>query len=419
MPYPYLLMAILYFSLAVLVALDASLTSFTLIPFVSGLRWLRVHLITLGTLTEVVFGVLPGLVALRAGQPRPAMRWDTWLALNAGLLILLVGIPLANALLVIGGGTLIFSAAVLLIRQLRALQPPRITIGANGGRAFYLAGLSYLLLGIVVGSGLWFGWVEVLRIAVPIEVHIHANNWGFIALVFAGLLVDLYLDIAGRPLAWPRSVRPIFWMMVVGALGLVLGPWTASNWFSVPGLILHLSATVWLLLNVIMPLRHERRSWTPGMLHLVTAYVWIVAPVLAAPLIILQVPGFPGAGIEQSAPQALIYGWVLQFGYAIIPFLFRRAFLSDTPARLGGNWFSLIAVHLGGIFLWASIFITAYQGTLHATAYALWALSALPILTELWRVMRARLARVELTSATYGDEHPTSGVAPQSASMRR
>ena len=50
-------MAILYFSMAVLVALEASLTSFTLLPFVSGLRWLRVHLITLGTLTEVVFSV--------------------------------------------------------------------------------------------------------------------------------------------------------------------------------------------------------------------------------------------------------------------------------------------------------------------------------------------------------------------------
>jgi hypothetical protein len=31
------------------------------------------------------------------------------------------------------------------------------------------------------------------------------------------------------------------------------------------------------------------------------------------------VSGCPGAGIEQNAPQALIYGWVLQFGYALLP----------------------------------------------------------------------------------------------------
>jgi hypothetical protein len=419
MLFPYLLMAILYLSLAVLVAFDASLTSFTLMPFFSGLRWLRVHLITLGTLTEVVFGLLPGLVALSARRPQPAMRWDIWLALNAGLLILLVGIPLVNAVLVIGGGSLIFAAALLLLRQLRALRPIRPTISANGGRPFYLAGLSYLLLGIIVGSGLWFGWGAALRIAVPIEVHIHANNWGFMSLVFAGLIVDLYPDFAGRPLAWPRSIRPIFWMMVVGALGLALGPWAKSNWFSVPGLILHLSATIWLLLNAIVPLRGERRAWAPGLLHLITSYVWILAPVLVAPLIIFQVPGFPGTGIEQSAPQALIYGWVLQFGYAIIPSLFRRAFEPHIPARLGGNWFSLVAVHLGGIFLWASIFISAYQGSLHATAYALWALSALPILLELWRITRGGLAQMELATSAPGGESVTSGVGPQSASLRR
>jgi hypothetical protein len=418
MLYPYLLMAILYFSLAVLVAFDASLTSFTLLPFFSGLRWLRVHLITLGTLTEVIFGAVPGLVALHAGQPRPAIRWDIWLVLNTGLLLLLVGIPLVNAVLVIGGGTLIFVAVLLLIRQLRALQPLRPPIGANGAQPFYVAGLSYLLLGIVVGSGLWFGWGSALRIAVPIEVHIHANNWGFLSLVFAGLIIALYPDFAGRPLAWPRSIRPIFWMLVVGALGLVLGPWTSSHWFSVPGLILHLSATIWLLLNMIMPLLRDRLVWTPGLLHLITSYVWILAPVLVAPLIILEVPGFPGAGIEQSAPQALIYGWVLQFGYAIIPALFRRAFLPDTPTRLGGNWFSLVAVHLGGIFLWASIFITAYQGPLHAIAYAVWALSALPILIELWRIIQTGRARIELASITRGDE-PVSSGGHQTASPQR
>lgn len=403
---PYFLMAILYLSLAVLAALDASLTSLNLLPWFNGLRWLRVHFITLGALTEVTFGVLPGLVAARAGRPRPSIRWDIWLALNAGLLTLLVGIPLVNSALILGGGTLVFIAAALLLIQLNSLRPERDE--PKPGRKFYLAGLSYLLLGIIVGTGLWLGWGEVLRIAIPIEVHIHANNWGFMSLVFAGLLIDLYPHFAQRPLAWPRSIRPIFWLMTLGALGLVLGPWLKSNWFSVPGLILHLSATIWLLLNVIKPLWGDWQAWTPGMWHLVTAYFWILAPVLVAPLIILGVPGFPGAGIEQNAPQALIYGWVLQFGYALLPYLFARFLLPDQPAKLGGNWFSLITVHLGGVFLWASIFITAYQAPLHGIAYVLWTLSALPIVAELWRIVRAGVAHQEkdnLASFT-GDAAP-------------
>jgi len=385
---PYFLVVFLYIALAVMGALDASLIHFELLPFFAGLRWLRVHFITLGALTEFIFGILPILVAARAGLPRPKIRWDIWLMLNLGLLILLVGIPPINAVLITTGGSLIFIAATLLIVQLGKMRASESAVQASHGRKFYIVGLIYLLLGILVGTGLWQGWSAWLQIKVPLEVHIHANNWGFMALVFAGLLVDLYPSFAGRSLAWPRSITPIFWMMILGALGLVLGPWFQSNLFSVPGLILHLSATIWLLLNVIKPLVGDRQLRTPGMLHLITAYAWILAPVLVAPLIILQVPGFPGAGIEQSAPQALIYGWVLQFGYAMIPLLFRHVFLPDTPAKLGGNWLSLIAVHLGGIFLWGGIFLQEYQVTLHGVAYGLWFVSMLPIAHELWQIVR-------------------------------
>jgi hypothetical protein len=402
---PYFLMTLLYASLAVLVAVDASAASWNLLPWFNGLRWLRVHFITLGVLSEVIFGLLAALVAARSGQPKPRTRWDIWLTLNAGLLILIIGVPLVNAVLMITGGTLVFIAATLLVKQLSGLRPiaPAINVPAGTGRKFYIAGLSYLLLGIFVGAGLWAGWPQLFQIKVPIEVHIHANNWGFMSLVFAGLLVDLYPGFAKRPLAWPRSITPIFWMMITGALLLVIGPWVKNEIFSVPGIILHLSATGWLLLNLIKPMRGDSLTKMPGFWHLVTSYVWIIAPVLIAPLIILKVPGFPGAGIEQNAPQALIYGWVLQFGYALIPYLFTRTFLPAQTAKLGGNWLSLITAHLGGIFLWASIFVKDYQAVLHGTAYALWAVSIIPIVIDLWRIVRTGLEHVE-AAPTFLDD---------------
>ncbi len=397
----YLLMTALFVIMAFVGAVDAALTSFTILPWFNGLRWLRVHLITLGAMTEALFGLLPYLMAIRFQLPRPKFRWNIWLTLNAGLLTLLIGIPIINQALIFTGGTLIFIATVLLINQLRQMRPAesQASVSDNGphnGRRFYIAGLSYFLLGIIVGTGLWLGWSEVLQIKVPVEVHIHANNWGLMSLVFAGLLVDMYPTWAKRPLAWPRSITPIFWMMTVGALGLVLGPWFKSNLFSVPGLILHLSATIWLLLNVIKPLMGDREAWShPGIWHLVMSYFWILAPVLVAPLIILGVPGFPGAGIEQNAPQALIYGWVFQFGYAMLPYFFYRAFLPQAQARLGGSWFSLITINLGGLFLWLSIFIAEYQSMLHGTAYVLWAVSIIPIAREIWRIVRTGLAHLE------------------------
>jgi len=87
--------------------------------------------------------------------------------------------------------------------------------------------------------------------------------------------------------------------------------------------------------------------------------------VLVAPLIILKVPGFPGAGIEQNAPQALTYGWVLQFGYALLPYILARALL-------------------------------------HGTAYAFWLVSLVPILVQLWQIFRA--GQVQFESATTAPE---------------
>ena len=408
MLYPYLLMTLLFISLAVLAALDASLASFSLLPWFNGLRWLRVHLITLGTLTEIFFGLMPILTAARAKRPRPAMRWDIWLALNAGILTLLVAIPLVNEALIFIGGTLVFIATLLLMSQLGQLRGPREESKPASGRIFYLTGLAYLLLGIIVGTGLWLGWGQALRIATPIEVHIHANNWGFMSLVFAGLLIDLYPGFAGRQMAWPRSIKPIYWMLTLAALLLVLGPWVKSQMFTVPGILLFLAGTGWLLANVIAPLRGVRGAWTPGLWHLILAYVWIVAPVLVAPLIILGVAGFPGVGIEQNAPQALIYGWVLQFGYALLPYLFTRMLLPDKPARLGGTWFTVATVNLGAVFLWASIFFTSQGALLHGIAYALWALSLIPIAADLWRIARTGWAKLEVEGVAPINEQPSA-----------
>jgi hypothetical protein len=388
---PYFLMTILFMSLAALTALDNSLASFNLISAYGGIRWLRVHFITLGTLTEAAFWLMPALVAARNDQAPPKTRWSTWLTLNGGIISLLIGIPLINNTLILTGGTLVFIAVMLLIKQLADMGEKPADATSGQGRPFYIAGLSYFLLGIIVGTGLWLGWGAWLRIKVPIEVHIHANSWGFMSFLFAGLLIDAYPRVTGKPFAWPRSISAIFWLLVFGALGLVLGPWVGSNWFSVPGLLMHSAGTILLLLNIIKPVWGER--WDAGLWHLTTSYFWFFAPVLVAPLIIAKVPGFPGAGIEQNAPQALIYGWMLQFGYAILPYFFMRIFKPDEPARLGGNWFSLIATHIGGVLFWIGIFVTDYQATLQGVAYALWLLSLLPIVADLWNIFRTGMER--------------------------
>ncbi|MCP4419563.1 MAG: hypothetical protein GY805_23370, partial [Chloroflexi bacterium] len=219
---PYLLMVVLYLSVAVLGALEASFASWQILPWFNGLKWLRVHFITLGALTQILFWAMPVLAANRAKLPRPILRWDIWTTLNGGILLLLIGIPLVNVLPISVGGALVFIATALLLAQLSGMKSGG---ASRAGRKFYIAGLSYFLIGIIIGTGLWFEWLNILNVSVPLEVHIHANNWGLMSLVFAGLLIDLYATWTERPLANPNSVNTIFWMMTVGAFGLIFGPW--------------------------------------------------------------------------------------------------------------------------------------------------------------------------------------------------
>jgi hypothetical protein len=382
----------LYVVLALLAAADASLVSFELVNVYATLRWLRVHFITLGIITQVIFGVLPGLVAGLANKPRPPMKWSIWLSLNAGLVALVAGFFGVNQPMILTGGTLVFIAVSLLFVQLSGLRSSR----APASLKFYLVGLFYLLVGIIIGTGLWLNWSPALYIQIPLEAHIHANSWGFMSLVFAGLLVDFIPQITGQPLAPDKTISLIFWGMSLGAFGLVLGPWLGGSLPpTVAGLVLHLAATIGLMVMLIQKLKLSGRLSSAGGWHLAASYLWILAPVLVAPLILL---GFlEGGPIEATAPQALIYGWVLQFGIALVPFIARRYFLKEESPDLGGCWGSLFGVTVGSILVWVSIFVTPGRGVLYGLGFALYALALLHPIKELLSIAREGFRKLDLS----------------------
>jgi len=390
MPIPYLLTTLLYTFIAIFAAADSSLVSFNLISAFTASRWIRVHFITLGILTQIIFGLLPVLVASLSKKERPAMRWDIWLTLNTGLVSLVTGFSSMNHPIIFTGGTLIFISSVLLLLQLWSLRGSE----APASLKFYITGVSYLFVGIVIGTGLFLNWTNALYVKIPLEVHIHANSWGFMSLVFAGLLVDFIPMITGRPFGTAKSVSFIYWGMTIGAFGLVLGPWLGG---SLPptaiGLVLHISATVTLIVLMIRAFKESDKMNSAGAWHLVSSYIWIIAPIAMAPFIMLKV--IPSGPIESTAPQALIYGWVLQFGIALVPYIARRFFLKDENSQLGGSWLSLTVATVGSLFVWASIFIVPARGVLHGIGFILYTVALIPLLVNLFEVTRDGLKRYE------------------------
>ena len=391
MPIPYLLTTLLFTFVALLAAVDASLISMNVFSAFPALRWVRVHFITLGILSQVVFGLLPILIASLSKKEKPAMRWDIWLMLNAGLVALVAGFASMNHPMIFTGGTLIFIAALLLLLQLWNIRGG----DAPASLKFYITGIFYLLVGIVIGTGLFLNWSDALYIKVPLEAHIHANSWGFMSLVFAGLVVDFIPMVTGKPLTSKNATAYIFWGMTLGAFGLVLGPWLGGSLPpTVAGLVLHISATVVLVISLVRSLKQSGKLSTAGGWHLVSSYIWILLPVLMAPTILL---GILEAGpIESTAPQALIYGWVLQFGIALIPYIARRFFLKEENPQLGGCWGSLALANLGSILVWVSIFSGTAEGIVYGIAFVFYALAMIHPLRELAEIARDGLRKYEL-----------------------
>ena len=391
MPIPYLLTTLLFTFVALLSAADASLVSINLVSAFPALRWVRVHFITLGILSQVIFGLLPLLVASLSKKSRPSMRWDIWLTLNVGFIVLVAGFGGMNHPMIFAGGTLIFISATLLLIQLWNVR---------GGDApeslkFYITGMFYLLVGIIIGTGLFLNWSDALYIKVPLEAHIHANSWGFMSLVFAGLLVDFVPMITGRPLSNTKNISLIYWGMTLGAFGLVLGPWLGGSLPpTVSGLVLHLSSTIWMVVMMIRAFKESGKLNSAGAWQLVSSYLWIIAPIGMAPFIMFGI--FEAGPIESTAPQALIYGWVLQFGIALIPYIARRFFLKEETPELGGCWGSLAAATAGSLFVWASIFIVPARGALYGIGFALFAIALVHPLKELVDIARTGLQKHEL-----------------------
>jgi len=391
MSIPYIFTTLFYTFVGLFIAADASLVSFNLTNAFPALRWVRVHFITLGILSQVIFGLLPALVAGQAKKPRPAMRWDIWLLLNAGFALLIAGFSSMNHPLIFAGGTLVFIAASLLLVQLWNLRGGETPASLK----FYTTGVAYLLLGIILGTGIFLNWSTALRIRVPLEVHIHANSWGFMSLVFAGLLVDFIPMITGKPLGEKKAIDYIFWSMTLGAFGIILGPWIPASISEPPtvaGLVLHLSGTVWLVVLMIRALKASGHLSQAGGWHLVASYAWILMPVLVAPTILLKL--IPSGPVESTAPQPLIYGWVFQFGIALIPYIFRRYLLKEKNPALGGSWLTLALLTLGGLIIWISIF-SPIENVLYGIGFMLYTIAFIQPLKELLDIVRKATVKFE------------------------
>lgn len=388
----YFVSATLYAALAALAVGGGALVRLGIVDSMPGLVWLRAHVVTLGVVAQLAFGVASGVLERRDPAWNHARRIGVWLALNAGLAVLLVAVPLLHeGLMYVGGGLVLVAALLLLSGSLRASRVAA-TAGAarralDAGAPFYLLGLSFLLVGTTIGMGLYWGWdATVLRLAEPREVHVHAQGFGFVGLVLAGLLVDFHEPLTGRAFAWPRALPRVRVALGLGAAGLVAGPWIPLMPVLGAGLALYLAGTVVLLASVATSLRARSAPRLPQA-QLLLSYTWILVPILLTPFIVMRMWGLSEARVGVMAPGVLVYGWMLQAAFVLLPLAVARALGSRPRGSPAANGVVLVGLNAGAILGWASIAWTEHAAALQAGAYALWALALVPFVIVLGRAM--------------------------------
>jgi cytochrome c oxidase cbb3-type subunit I len=203
---------------------------------------------------------------------------------------------------------------------------------------------------------------------------VHTNLWGYTALVFAGLIFDLFPGLAKQKLfARARLDMLVFGAMALGALGLVTGPWLDIGWPAVAGLVLHTLGTLLMLGMVMRMVIRERALRNPGTALLTSAYLWLLVPVVVAPYIVAKASEhFPVAEVAGNGGPILIYGWILTFALAVVPYFFAQVFQPHRAPKLGGGWISFLAMHLGSLMFWIALFFPQAQAGLRAGAYLFW-----------------------------------------------
>ncbi|BCJ50195.1 hypothetical protein Asp14428_16700 [Actinoplanes sp. NBRC 14428] len=210
-------------------------------PFLPPWRWLAIHLLLLGAVTNaiLIWGAHFTTTVLRAPAPEHRRGEAARLVLlNAGVAGVLAGGGTDRPAVGVAGAALVFAAVVAhllwLAARLRAALPARFAITVH----YYVAAAGALLAGVPVGA--WMLVADDDSRPRLLLFHAHVNLLGWVTLTVLGTLLTLWPTILrtrmadGAPAAARRALPVavsglallgagvLAWWPVAGAAGVAL-----------------------------------------------------------------------------------------------------------------------------------------------------------------------------------------------------
>lgn len=259
-----------------------------------GGRWMAVHLFTLGVLTNLVVALTHHFAQTLLHAPNEDRRARLVLT-NAGVLLLLFGLPAGRTWLVAVGATTVTAAVLWLYVDLRRARKASLT----GRFAFVVrsyeracsAFIHGAIVGALMGTGmLGGGWYSAGRLA---HLHVNILGWGGLTLLstivfFAPTVMRTRMEPEADAAAarWlGRSATGLsvtfFALLATGAGGAVVVP---ARLVAAGGLVLYGIAAAAVCLPVIRTA--ERAKTTARGTMLQAACCWFTAAVAADVIVV-------------------------------------------------------------------------------------------------------------------------------------
>lgn len=191
-------------------------------PFLPGWRWLAIHLLLLGAVTNAILVWSAHFTAAVLRAPAPASRRAETVrlvTLNAGVLAVLVGGVTDRPAAGVAGAVVLFAAVVAhlvwMAGRLRAALPTRLAVTVR----YYLAAATALLVGIPVGAGMLV--VDDATRPRLLLFHAHVNLLGWVTLTVLGTLLTLWPTVLRTRMA-EDAVRAATVALPLAVTGLAL-----------------------------------------------------------------------------------------------------------------------------------------------------------------------------------------------------
>ncbi len=260
-------------------------------------RWLMVHLLLLGAVTNaiVVWSRYFSDAVLRAAGENRLRDWLILGGVNVGGLGVVFGLTGNLPPLLWGGAVLVGAAALVhaggLIHGLRTGLPGRFAVAIR----YYIAAGLALPVGVWLGVRLGSAPPDFDRLLIA---HLGANLLGWVGLTIAGTLITLWPTML-RTRADDKAIpsgRQAWWVLTLSVAVMMIGGYVGLRWLVVAGLFAY-AIGLGILAGPLVRAALGRRPQSFGTWSVMAGFAWWIGTLVAAILALAMAPDL-ATGVE-------------------------------------------------------------------------------------------------------------------------